>query len=156
MKFASFASGNTQGFNNIPDKAFEFSSIKQGCEPALGCRLNIRSAQGACAWVADPMRPNADNSHHVIAQLGPHPVDLYAVAMQGRADKDEWVTQATIFVSDDGVLWKNLPLSHNFSCKDRHSVSVYPLYSPAHCRFVKLRAEKWQGKCSLRWDCLFV
>lgn len=155
MKFAAFASANVRGFEGFLGNAFSFSSMKEG-DPQLACRLNTEQARGASAWVPDLKKPNPDNTHHVVVQLGPHPRDLYAVAMQGRADKDEWVTQATIFVSEDGQQWKNLPLTHTFSCKDRNSVAVYPLYSPAHCRYVKIRCEKWHGKPSLRWDCLFV
>merc|ERR1711933_33367 len=155
MKFAAFASANVRGFEGFTGNSFSFSSMKEG-DPQLACRLNTEQARGASAWVPDLKKPNPDNTHHAIVQLGPHPRDLYAVAMQGRADKDEWVTQATIFVSEDGQQWKNLPLTHTFSCKDRNSVAVYPLYSPAHCRYVKIRCEKWHGKPSLRWDCLFV
>jgi len=157
--FAAFASANRRGFADYNDSSFHPSSIRDRDNTDAGqvCRLHQRSARGPSGWCADPRRPNADATHHIVVDNG-QPRDLYAVAMQGRADKDEWVTQATILVSDDpdGVVWKSLPQIHTFSCFDRNSVVVYPLYSPVRCRFVKLRLEKWQKNPSLRWDCLFV
>merc|ERR1719471_2288332 len=155
--FAAFASANRRGFADYNDTSFHPSSIRDTGEAGQVCRLHQRSVRGPSAWCADPRRPNHDATHHIVVDNG-QPRDLYAVAMQGRADKDEWVTQATILVSDDpdGVVWKSLPQIHTFSCFDRNSVVVYPLYSPVRCRFVKLRVEKWQRNPSLRWDCLFV
>jgi len=156
MKFAVFGTSNMRGFEGVSDHAFKFSSFKETVNPSQACRLNTTQARGPSAWVPDLKNPNSDNTFHVIATLGPNPKDLYAVAMQGRADKDEWVEAATILVSLDGASWKNLPTVHSFSCNDRNSVAVYPLYSPARCKYVKLRVEKWHNRPSLRWDCLAV
>jgi len=156
MKFAVFGTSNMRGFEGVSDIAFKFSSFKETVNPSQACRLNTTQAKGPSAWVPDLKNPNSDNTFHVIATLGPNPKDLYAVAMQGRADKDEWVEAATILVSLDGASWKNLPTVHSFSCFDRNSVAVYPLYSPARCKYVKLRVERWHNRPSLRWDCLAV
>jgi len=156
MKFAVFGTSNMRGFEGVSDHAFKFSSFKETVNPSQACRLNTTQAKGPSAWVPDMKNPNSDNTFHVIATLGANPMDLYAVAMQGRADKDEWVQAATILVSLDGANWKNLPTVHSFSCNDRNSVAIYPLYSPARCKYVKLRTEKWHNKPSLRWDCLAV
>jgi len=156
MKFAVFGTINKRGFEGFNDHAFKFSSSREAVNPSQACRLNTTQARGPSAWVPDMKSPNSDNTFHVIVTLGADPKDLYAVAMQGRADKDEWVVHATILVSLDGVSWKNLPTVHTFSCTDRNSVVVYPLYSPARCKYVKLRVEKWHNKPSLRWDCLAV
>jgi len=156
MKFAVFGTSNVRGFEGVNDHAFKFSSFRETVNPSQACRLNTTQARGPSAWVPDMKNPNSDNTFHVIATLGANPKDLYAVAMQGRADKDEWVEAATILVSLDGAHWKNLPTVHTFSNNDRNSVAIYPLYSPARCKYVKLRTEKWHNKPSLRWDCLAV
>jgi len=156
MRFAVFGTSNKRGFEGINDHVFKFSTSVESENPARACRLNATQAKGPSAWVADVENPNSDNTHHVITTLGPQPMDLYAVAMQGRADADEWVTRATILVSADGANWKNLPTVHKFSCDDRDSVVIYPLYTPARCMYVKLRVDKWHNAPALRWDCLAV
>jgi len=156
MKFAVFGSTNKRGFEGVNDHAFQFSSFKQNTNPAQACRLNATQAKEPSAWIPDIKNPNSDNTHHVITTLGPNPMDLYAVAMQGRGDKDEWVVSATILVSLDGVTWRHLPTVHTFSCTGRNSVVVYPLYTPARCKYVKLRIDKWHEAPALRWDCLAV
>lgn len=156
MKFAVFASTNKRGFEGVNDHAFKFSSFKENTNPAQACRLNATQSKEPSAWIPDIKNPNSDNTHHVITTLGPNPMDLYAVAMQGRGDKDEWVVSATILVSLDGINWKHLPTVHTFSCTGRNSVVVYPLYTPARCQYVKLRLEKWHEAPALRWDCLAV
>jgi hypothetical protein len=156
MRFAVFGTANKRGFEGINDLAFKFSTSIESENPARACRLNATQAKGPSAWVADVESPNSDNTHHVITTLGTLPMDLYAVAMQGRGDADEWVTQATILVSVDGANWKNLPTVHRFSCDDRDSVVIYPLYTPARCKYVKLRVDKWHNAPALRWDCLAV
>jgi hypothetical protein len=156
MKFAVFGTSNARGFEGVKDHAFKFSSFRETVNPSQACRLNTTQARGPSAWVPDLKNPNSDNTFHVIVTLGANPKDLYAVAMQGRADKDEWVEAATVLVSLDGTTWRNLPTVHTFSCHDRHSVSIYPLYSPARCKYVKLRTEKWHNRPSLRWDCLAI
>jgi len=157
MKFAVFGTDNKRGFEDVSDLAFKFSTSIDGApNPAQACRLNATQLEGPSAWVADINKPNSDNTHHIITTLGPHPMDLYAVAMQGRGDADEWVTAATILVSADGANWKNLPTVHKFACDNRDSVVIYPLYTPARCRYVKLRIDKWHNAPALRWDCLAV
>jgi len=156
MKFAVFGSSNKRGFEGVNDPAFKFSSFKENTNPAQACRLNATQAKEPSAWIPDIKSPNSDNTHHVITTLGPKPMDLYAVAMQGRGDEDEWVVSATILVSLDGVTWRNLPTMHTFSCTDRNSIVVYPLYTPARCNYVKLRLDKWHGAPALRWDCLAI
>lgn len=156
MKFAVFGSTNKRGFEGVNDHAFKFSSFKENTNPAQACRLNATQAKEPSAWIPDIKNPNSDNTHHVITTLGPNPMDLYAVAMQGRGDKDEWVASATILVSLDGISWRNLPTVHTFSCTDRNSIVVYPLYTPARCKYVKLRLDKWHEAPALRWDCLAI
>ena len=141
-KFAKFGSSQCEGFEGIPNEAIKASSSLDKKRDEKGCRLN-QARPNAGAWCANPKKPNIDGSHHILVDLG-EVRNVFAVAMQGRADRDEWVTKATVEVSEDGDTWLSVP-NIEVICYDRNSVIVQPFDKQFQARYVKLIARQWKG-----------
>eukprot|EP00497_Spongosphaera_streptacantha_P002687 TRINITY_DN328_c0_g2_i1.p1 TRINITY_DN328_c0_g2~~TRINITY_DN328_c0_g2_i1.p1 ORF type:complete len:507 (+),score=102.42 TRINITY_DN328_c0_g2_i1:727-2247(+) len=153
--FALFGSASTVGFQDYDDSVFRSSSSDKYGQ--TGCRLNqLRSSPQPSAWCADTSAANPDGTHHIMIKL-PNVRSLYAVAMQGRGGgMGEWVTRATVAVSNDGENWESVGSEVVLKCRDGDTVCVAPLMRPRPARCVKLICHQWHKNPSLRWDCLFI
>ena len=120
-------SGKCQGFLNVPATHFSVSSVSSGGS-IEDCKLNA-----ATGWTGNyEDRGNGDVFHWMQVDLG-KVTTVFAVAVQGHGQRDEWVTKAVLQGCagnnpDQHEHWKKIQLSnaqnHKLNCSDAHTVQV--------------------------------
>lgn len=149
-------SGKCQGFLNVPATHFSVSSMsKKGS--IEDCKLNA-----ATGWTGNTQE-GGSGIHWMQVDLG-KVTTVFAVAVQGHGERDEWVTKAVLqgcasnnHESHDN--WSKIQLSnaqnHKLSCSDARTVQVYMFSRWVKARFVRLSIVSFHDAPSLRWDLLF-
>ncbi|XP_068726466.1 uncharacterized protein [Montipora capricornis] len=83
---------------------------------------------------------------------------LTGIAIQGRHDKDEWVTAFYVHYSMDGVYfskinnWWNAYVKTFTGNQDRTSVQTRPFNPPIYARFVRIIPRGWKSQISMRFE----
>jgi len=159
------ASNKCTGFEKIPSQRFSTSSTLRTKNGSRRQRLRLCTLNSSGAWTADYLANNNNKKdsdsdmHWIQVDLGKI-TTLFAVAIQGRADKDEWVTKAVLTVSDTNRNdWRKVQLvgdsQSTMSCRDRNTVQVYMFARWIKARYVRINIYTYHNAPSVRWDLLF-
>jgi len=121
------------------------------------CKLNSKTG-----WTAK-YGDKGDDYHWMQVDLGKI-TTLFAVAIQGHGQRDEWVENGGLRSCasnnpDDVDAWEKVPLSNaqrnKLSCSDKDTVQVYMFSRWVKARYVRLSIYSYHNAPSLRWDLLF-
>ncbi len=76
---------------------------------------------------------------------------IFEVALQGRFNREQWITRYDLLVSDNGKDWTLIAANHPGvdSCEE---VQVLVLTKPVIARYVRIQPKEWHGWISLRFD----
>lgn len=126
-----------------PEASRSYSSILAGSTPSSA----LNSKQG---WTA----ANKAAGEWVQLDLGAQTA-VVGVALQGRADADEWVTKFTVRLSVDGENFVDLPREFEYDgSKNRETVGRVLFGREVRARYVRIVAQEFFGRASLRVDAL--
>jgi len=136
------------GSGEIPDERISASTVyrapKSLFNPWLG-RANARpSVASAGGW-----RAGKDEAGEYLQVDLQREYELTAIATQGQAYSDSWVTSYLLQHSRDGVAWRAYPgeLDGN---SDSDTVTVHDLHERVLARYVRLVVRAWHGHVAMR------
>ncbi|XP_068740044.1 uncharacterized protein [Montipora capricornis] len=137
----------------IPDSKFTASSQWDPNHAAHQARLHFPGAPGkAASWSS---RTN-DINQWLQIDLGSQNTKLTAIASQGRADLDQWVTKFKLQYSDNGVhfyYYKEPGQSapKEFAANtDRNTVVYHELSQAVRAKYIRIRPTAWHNHISMR------
>ena len=151
-------SGKCHGLNKIPKIQFSASSeANKKTANATKCKLN-----GKYGWTANHHGSKNQNVHWIQVDLGKI-TTVFAVAIQGKYEKDEWITKGVLTASNTynqkSDEWKKVQLAGDndgkIACTDNQTVQVYMLSRWIKARYIRLNIYKYHNAPSLRWDLCF-
>jgi hypothetical protein len=130
--------------HELADTAFSSSSDFNRNHTAKLCRLNSGIA-GKANWSAK----TNDTNQWLQVDLGAVE-SLVAVAIQGRHNLDQWVTNFNIQWSSDLQNWGMIENVNGV--QDRNSISIFYLPQEALARYVRFIPMEWHNHISMRVD----
>ncbi|XP_055958871.1 uncharacterized protein LOC126830395 [Patella vulgata] len=140
------------GNSKIPDEQITASSQYDNDHGPMRSRLNTNT-QGALAsgWLAQ----YNDKKQYIQVDLG-EPIQVTAIATQGRPDRNEWVREFKLSISNDGINFNFYYIGNNVTLFDANwdALSVRKQYLPAPivARYIQLWPTDWQKRIALRWE----
>ena len=139
---------------NIPDSQLSGSGFYDSAHGYSRSRLHTqRNDDGYGAWAAEENTVG----EYIQADFG-QLQRIQAIATQGRADWDQWVTSYKFAYSTDGVTYHYVTSDDDCSDRvfggnvDRDTVVEHSLDVPIVARFVRLYPQTWYHWMCLRWE----
>ena len=127
-----------------PYQLTKYSSIWNGDQPGTGhgrSRLNSRQA-----WSAQSNKVG----EYVELDVG-EVTSIAGVVTQGRYDTDQWVTEFSAEVSQDGSTWYSVHCGRIFTANKDRSTKVKTIFDyPAKARYVRITPQRWKNHMSMR------
>ncbi|CDW88399.1 galactose-binding domain-containing protein [Stylonychia lemnae] len=85
------------------------------------------------------------------------PKIVTGVALQGRANEDQWVTWYKVMYSIDGINWFYHESGKEYQgCYDRQTVIQHDFETPFKARSVRIVPTKWHGHVSTCFEVYFI